>query len=273
LKIKILGTCAAEGWPALFCNCTACRKAGQLGGKNLRTRSSIQVDDLLKVDLPPDSLIHTHKYNLKLHELKYLLITHSHADHLCAGEIEYIFHPYAVPAMTDNLKIVANSECIDIMKKAMESPLSEIKGLLNEVRPFETLSLPPYSVTTLKAKHKPDLHPLNYIIEKDDKSLLYACDTGFYEEETWEFLKDRRVDMVISECTEGPNRSNYKYHMGFPDVLDFREKADKISLSDSDTQWILTHFSHGGGLVHDELVSLMEPEGFKVAWDGLEIEI
>lgn len=72
MKIKILGTCAAEGWPALFCNCSSCQKARQLGGKNIRTRSSLQIDDLLKIDLPPDTLVHSYKYNMKLHKLRYL---------------------------------------------------------------------------------------------------------------------------------------------------------------------------------------------------------
>ena len=33
MKIKFLGTGAAEGWPALFCECAACKKAEELGGK------------------------------------------------------------------------------------------------------------------------------------------------------------------------------------------------------------------------------------------------
>lgn len=216
MRIKILGTCAAEGWPALFCNCEACRKARTLGGKNIRTRCSLQIDDLLKIDLPPDSLIHAQKYDLELHRLKYLLITHSHADHLCAGEIEYIIHPYAVPPVAEELKIFGNAECIALMKKAMESPLCEIPGLMNEIGSFETLTLPPYKVTTVKAHHRPDAHPLNYIIEKDGRSLLYNCDTGLYDPETWEFLKGRRVDLVISECTEGPKRSQGDTIWAFP---------------------------------------------------------
>jgi len=34
MKVKILGTAAAEGWPALFCRCPACQRARKLGGKN-----------------------------------------------------------------------------------------------------------------------------------------------------------------------------------------------------------------------------------------------
>ena len=48
MKIKYLGTAAAEAFPAIFCNCKYCEEARELGGKNIRTRSqSLVNDDLL----------------------------------------------------------------------------------------------------------------------------------------------------------------------------------------------------------------------------------
>ena len=55
MKLTYLGTAAAEGWPAAFCNCDGCRAARRLGGRNIRTRSQALVDDALLLDL---SLIH-----------------------------------------------------------------------------------------------------------------------------------------------------------------------------------------------------------------------
>ncbi|MEI6501881.1 MAG: flagellar hook-basal body complex protein FliE [Armatimonadota bacterium] len=53
--LKLLGSAAAEGWPALFCACEACREARRLGGKNLRRRTSYQLGDTVHVDFGPDS--------------------------------------------------------------------------------------------------------------------------------------------------------------------------------------------------------------------------
>ena len=53
MKIQILGTAAAEGWPALFCNCEACRRAREKGGKNIRTRAGTLIDDQLLIDFRP----------------------------------------------------------------------------------------------------------------------------------------------------------------------------------------------------------------------------
>ena len=45
MKLKYLGTAAAEGVPALFCTCEVCRKSMELGGKNIRTRSQAIIDN------------------------------------------------------------------------------------------------------------------------------------------------------------------------------------------------------------------------------------
>ncbi len=52
MKLTYLGTAAAEGWPAVFCNCPCCRQARVLGGKDIRTRSQALVNEDLLLDLP-----------------------------------------------------------------------------------------------------------------------------------------------------------------------------------------------------------------------------
>ena len=52
MKIRYLGTAAAEGWPALFCSCPICAQARAEGGKNLRTRTQAILDGELLIDFP-----------------------------------------------------------------------------------------------------------------------------------------------------------------------------------------------------------------------------
>ena len=66
MKIKYLGTAAAEGWPALFCDCPSCQKARELGGKNIRTRAQAVVDGRLLIDFGPDTYLHVIRDGLKL---------------------------------------------------------------------------------------------------------------------------------------------------------------------------------------------------------------
>ena len=81
MKIQYLGTAAAEGYPALFCECENCTKAKKLGGKNIRSRSQALIDDKLLIDYNADTNLHyiTHKFNLP--NIKHCLITHGHHDH------------------------------------------------------------------------------------------------------------------------------------------------------------------------------------------------
>ena len=87
MKIKYLGTAAAEGIPAVFCECETCQKAMSLGGKNIRTRSQALIDGKLLIDFPADTYIHSLMYGIKLCDIKHCLITHSHSDHLYPEEI------------------------------------------------------------------------------------------------------------------------------------------------------------------------------------------
>ena len=272
MKIQILGTAAAEGVPALFCNCDTCKRSRKSGGRNIRSRSSIQIDDILKIDLPPDAFHHSVKCQLDTSLLKYLLITHSHHDHFAKSELYYLRPGFATRDKLPELCLYANADVIAMTDIFSESPV-EIPLKRYTVKPFEPFQPGPYKVTPLRAMHGTEKDPLNYIIEKDGLSLLYTCDSGFYEDKTWDFLAgcNIKLNLVISECTGGPDRVEYKTHMGLPNVCEFRQKTLDIGLTNSKTKWILTHFTHNCGTTYDEMVKIAEPQDFTVAYDGMVI--
>ncbi len=272
MEIQILGTAAAEGWPALFCSCSPCAKARSLGGKNYRTRSSLQINDDLKIDFPPDSLVHAHRYGLDYAALKYLLFTHAHFDHLAAKELTYLIPPFALQDKTESIKIYGTDECINLLLDPEKHIEKGRPGLLNRITYFQELTLEPYEVTALKADHGTEGQSLNYLISHGGKTLLYACDTGFYEEDTWKYLQGARVDLVIAECTGGPDAVEYK-HLGFPDVQRLRRNAEELGITDEATQWVLTHFSHVGAMLHEELQDMVSPHGYTIAWDGMKLHL
>ncbi len=39
MELMYLGSAAAEGWPALFCECDACKEAARRGGRDIRMRA------------------------------------------------------------------------------------------------------------------------------------------------------------------------------------------------------------------------------------------
>ena len=88
MKLKYLGTAAAEGIPALFCECETCKSARKLGGKNIRTRSQAIIDDKILIDFPADTYMHFLNNNICMSKIKTCIITHSHSDHLYPNDIE-----------------------------------------------------------------------------------------------------------------------------------------------------------------------------------------
>ena len=87
MKIQYLGTAAAEGIPALFCQCDLCTKARKLRGKNLRGRSGMILDDSLMIDFPPDMLMYVFNLNIDLAKISDILITHTHSDHFHSAQL------------------------------------------------------------------------------------------------------------------------------------------------------------------------------------------
>lgn len=273
MKIKYLGTAAAEGWPAVFCGCDACRRARALGGKNIRTRSQAIIDDILLVDLPAETLYHSLKGSIELGSIKTLLITHSHEDHFYPQELLYRGSPYAHDLKTSVLTVYGNETVEKLYAAVMNT--ADSPDLMKNIqfkkvipyRPFQTAE--GYQVTALRARHAPKEECLLYLIEKDGKCLFYANDSGDYPQETWDYLKGRHIDFVGLDCTcmldaEGTN------HMGLPDNIKAKQRLEMIGCTGAETQYVITHFSHNGRLLHDEIAREAQKYGMTAAYDGAE---
>jgi phosphoribosyl 1,2-cyclic phosphodiesterase len=78
--ITFFGTAAANAFPEAFCSCRNCAQARMLGGKSLRKRSAALINDDLLIDLGPDIMVASQIHGKSLHQVRYCLQTHPHAD-------------------------------------------------------------------------------------------------------------------------------------------------------------------------------------------------
>ena len=279
MKLKYFGTSAAEGIPGLFCSCATCARARQAGGRNIRSRSQALVDGKLLIDFPPDTYWHVAHHGLDLASINSLLITHGHDDHLHVPDFEMrkpvfahtgdIYTPLSTPlrvyASEATRRVIEDNDRYDLQKY----DIIELKT----VRPFSPFDVEGYTVTGLKADHAPPLDPLIYLIENQGNSLLYANDTGWFPDETWEYLSTLRpkLGFVSLDCT-GVLLSYRQGHMCVETNLEVRERLLSIGCADEHTIFCHHHFSHNGGLIHDEHAPLAAKEGFLVSYDGMEVE-
>ena len=85
----------------------------------------------------------------------------------------------------------------------------EKKGIyaFHKLKYFETYSIGEYEVTPIRGNHGGNMakeRSANYVLKaKDGTKMLYGMDTGLYEEETLDFMKNQNLDLWISECTLG----------------------------------------------------------------------
>lgn len=194
MKIKYLGTAAAEGVPAIFCRCEVCRKSKAAGGRNIRTRSQSIIDDRLLLDFCPDTFIHTLRDNIDLISIKSCLITHAHEDHLYPQDIQMrlpeCFANFMGEEVTPlnfygsdtTLQWIRDMEWCDALKEKNVLALHPVKA-------FEPFEVEGYTVTALKADHDQKTDPFIYIISNGEKTMLYAHDTGYFPDETWNYLE------------------------------------------------------------------------------------
>jgi phosphoribosyl 1,2-cyclic phosphate phosphodiesterase len=271
MQIKLLGTGSAEGWPGLFCSCDVCQRSRQVRGKNLRSRSAALIDGVVKVDFPPDTLHHILTQNLDLTRLQFLLFTHGHDDHCAAYELQYLSWMFVPEPIAQDLSVLAPPTVIDKIRATVEA--GKLPLDLQCVEPWETVLCGSYLITAVQAHHDPDQVCLNYLISNGNRTLLYATDTGVYDEPAWRFLDGRKIDGAVIEASKGPIEGGYDGHLSIPDVIRMRERLVKMGCLRSDATVVTTHHSHLGGLMHEEIEAMLRPHGILAGYDGMEFTI
>jgi phosphoribosyl 1,2-cyclic phosphate phosphodiesterase len=269
VRIFFLGTGAAEGFPALFSNTPINQEARRRGGKNLRLRSGILINEKLRVDLSPDALAQVHKYAaFDPSKIEHLLFTHTHDDHFAVRELQYLSPTFA-PDRETPLSIYITDENKNKIIPAMAHFFEAAPLRFHALTPFVPIRIAELTVTPITAHHKADELCLNFIFDDGKKRLLYASDTGWYDAQTWAFLDGYTLDGCIVECGKGISQSSYDGHLSLDDCIAMKEK---LALT-PDAFFYLTHLSHTGELLHEELTEQCAPHGIQVAYDGLSLTL
>lgn len=274
MKLTYLGTAAAEGFPAVFCNCKHCKKARKLGGKNIRTRSQTLINDDLLIDLPADTYQHFLSNKVEGHKIKYLLVTHSHQDHFYMEELAMRHKPFAHNMETERIQVFANKGSYEKLKKM--HGIEKFGIDYTEMKPYKPVTFGDYKVTGLPAHHFEGDGALIYIIEQNGKKVLYAHDTGYFYDEVFDYIKDNKIvfDMITLDCNHVDERvSDNGGHMGIENNERVVKKLTEMGAVTEKTQKFVNHFSHNSEPFQNRIEKMVKPMGFKVSYDGREVEI
>jgi phosphoribosyl 1,2-cyclic phosphate phosphodiesterase len=284
MKVTFLGTSAANAYPEAFCQCGNCQQARALGGKSLRKRSSILVNDDLLIDLGPDIMAAAQQHVCPLVNVQHCLQTHPHADHMDLSHLLSRSPGFGVVG-APRLHFYASPETIhwasltferDMAGFSLEEPQVETELNLN-IHPIPILEFfqaGPYKCMALPANHHPRPGAVMYAVEMDGKSLLYATDTAAFPEQTWEALRqfNLKFDLAILDHTYGPGHPGGD-HLSAHQVIKHLQRMRADGIFRASSRLFGTHIAHESNPPHPELETFAHQNGYEIAFDGLALDI
>jgi phosphoribosyl 1,2-cyclic phosphate phosphodiesterase len=121
-----------------------------------------------------------------------------------------------------------------------------------------------------------DEQALNYILNIKGRTILYASDTGWYCDQTWQSVESHKFDVVILECTymktkkEQATDQMLYTHLNVETFLKFIDRLRQTKSIDDKTQIFATHFNPYE--ITQEGISQLEDAGAKMAHRGIICE-
>jgi ribonuclease BN (tRNA processing enzyme) len=229
MRVTLLGTGAADGWPNPWCTCPSCADARVRG--ELRRQTSVLVDDALLLDLAPAV-----PGAVPLAGVHTVLVTHAHPDH--CSPFALLWRHWVRPEQP--LTVVGPAPVLEACRPwlAPGGPVT-----LVEPRPGTSLLCGGYRIRALEADHEvPTV--LFDVTGPDGDRLLYATDTGPLPQRTIDALHNTAFDLVLLEETFGDALDHGTRHLDlatFPVELARLRAAGAIT---SDTDVVAVHLGH-----------------------------
>ena len=255
MRIQFLGTGAAEGIPAMGCNCDHCTRAKQEGGRFLRQRTAVLFSlkgyELL-LDTPPD--IRGLLDASGVRTINGIFLTHEHYDH-AAGLEEFLYWPA-------NVDLFAEPRVYHRLIREYWSDQLPETAFHFTLRPGVAVRFNDFFFTPFEVRHNVPCFGL--IIYDGQHRIVHAADSDRRLSNYARCLIDG-ADVLIVNTPFFERREN-EAHLSVQDAVALKEEVGVKQL-------ILTHFNHHNR-PHDELEAYAARfEGVEVAYDGLVVEL
>ncbi len=254
--VTVLGSATSMGVPTIGCDCAVCHSKDP---KDRRTRPSVMVEwdgHRVVIDSGPD--FREQAIREGINRLDAVLYTHGHADHILGLDD---LRPLTYPRLTGGKRVplFATAETARIVRSVFKYVFDDnykYGGLAKvELREFYG----PFEVLDVKVIPVPVMHgDENEIVGYRIGRFAYLTDFSSVPESSLEML--RGVEVVFLDALR------HEPHPTHSTVANSLKIAARIGAA----QTYFTHISHD--LAH-EATNLTLPDGVRLAYDGLRVEI
>ena len=191
MRIRVLGSGAASGWPNPWCSCASCVAALQQGV--VRGHTSVLLDDRVLVDVGPEVPRAALHQGVSLASVDTVLVTHRHNDH--HSPQAWVWRGWAQD--TGPLTLLAPP-------LVLQDAAATVRDVTSwPMTPGDRREVHGYTVVALPAEHVDDA-VLYDITGPDGARLLYATDTGVLPQPMVDACRDRAFDVVMLELAGTP---------------------------------------------------------------------
>lgn len=265
MRVRLLGTGSADGWPNAFCDCASCLAAHRSG--RLRSPTSALVDGRLLLDCGPETPRAALRHDDGLRDVRHLLITHDHPDH--SAPMALLARAWA--GRTEPLTVIGPADVIAGWS-SWAGPRDPVRWQV--VLPGDVLQAGEYAVRVLPAAHG-DMEGVMYDVTGPDGSrLLYATDTGPLPSETIEATSGAAYDLVLLEATFGdrfgPGNPAGTDHLDLVSFANQLVRLRAVGAVTSTTEVVPVHLSHHSP---PDLAQRLQGWGGRLVDDGHEFRI
>jgi phosphoribosyl 1,2-cyclic phosphate phosphodiesterase len=204
-----------------------------------------------------------------LHDVKTIVFTHQHSDHIVPSELEWMSGPFTNTPPATPVDIFGNTVVCEMITKEFDNLLSRNIALQSPLMPLQEITTKMGDVVLpLPAEHVEKALVLR--ITRDNKTLFWGHDSGLYPAETMDALASGpTLDIAVFDTTYGGQVTRNRGHMGVDGVVQMVTELRRRGAITDKTKCVATHFSHNGGLMHEELVEAFLPHRIMVAFDGM----
>lgn len=285
MHVHILGSSAGKPVPRPFCSCRVCEHARQVGGKDLRTRTTVCVypgdtwnmqgpikKPLYQVDLSPDLTYQLDRQRVDLSDLEHLLFTHAHADHCCG---QYLAFRRTVRSPVSQLPLlhVYGNAGVQGRLLADVQDFEANRCEFHVIADGDTFDVGEIRVTAFASTHGGAQGCLHYAVDDGKHKVLLAWD-GRWAEQVWDRLRDWSFDAIVMECTHlGPHETKMGGHLRAVDFVEITQRLIDQGTLGPDALIVAVHIGDNGSLIHAEAEDLLGTHNVIVGYDGLVVEV